>query len=198
MNGMMKEMTMKKILATVFLLIMAPLAEAHTGLVQNGFMSGLSHPLLGLDHLLAMLGVGLWAGRAGGKARWWLPLTFIAVMFISAIVAQGMATLPLIENGIAVSLLLIGLFIVFAIKIPMIAGIAIVSLFAVFHGAAHGMEWPLAVSPYSYVSGFVITTAVLHIVGVLTGGARFEKADLTVRLAGMLTSIIGGGLLLAN
>jgi len=187
-----------KVIGFVMLLIAAPFAEAHTGLAQNGFMSGLSHPLLGLDHLLAMLAVGLWAGRMGGKASWSLPLMFITLLAVSATGSQGMGSMLLIENGIAVSLLLLGLFIVYAIKLPTAAGMMIVSLFAIFHGVAHGTEWPLAASPVWYVSGFIVTTSLLMGIGLKAGAVKAEKFQLLIRAAGIVIASTGGWMLLAN
>jgi len=191
-----------KVIGFAMLLIAAPFAEAHTGLAQNGFMSGLSHPLLGLDHLLAMLAVGLWAGRLGGKASWGLPLVFIAIMSVSAIGSnmglQGLGSLLLIENGIAVSLLLLGLFIVFAIKLPTAIGMMVVGLFAVFHGVAHGTGWPMAASPYWYVSGFIFSSVLLMSAGVKTGAARDGRVVLFIRIAGMLIASTGSWMLLTN
>ncbi len=187
-----------KVIGFATLLIAAPFAEAHSGLAQNGFMSGLSHPLLGLDHLLAMFAVGIWAGRIGGKMSWSLPLVFIFIMSVSAIGAQGLGSMLLIENGIAVSLLLLGLFIVFAIKLSAVIGLMTVSLFAVFHGVAHGAEWPLAVSPIWYVSGFVISTALLMGAGVKTGVVSADRFQLFIRVVGMLIASTGGWILLTN
>jgi urease accessory protein len=191
-----------KVIGFATLLISAPFAEAHTGLLQNGLMSGLSHPLLGLDHLLAMFAVGLWAGRMGGKASWSLPLVFIAIMSVSAIGStmgsQGLGSMLLIENGIAVSILLLGLFIVFAIKLPTVIGMLIVSLFAIFHGVAHGAELPLAASPVWYVSGFVFSTVLLMGAGVKTGAVSADRFQLLIRMAGMLIATAGGLMLLTN
>jgi urease accessory protein len=161
-------------------------------------MSGLSHPLLGLDHLLAILAVGIWAGRIGGKTSWSLPLVFIFIMSVSAIGAQGLGGMLLIENGIAVSLLLLGLFIVFAIKLPTAVGMMAVSLFAVFHGVAHGTVWPLAASPVWYVSGFIVTTSFLMGLGFKAGAARADKYQLFIRMAGIIIASTGGLMLLTN
>jgi urease accessory protein len=187
-----------KVIGFLMLLVTAPFAEAHTGLLQNSFISGLSHPLLGLDHLLAMLAIGIWAGRTGGKARWSMPLLFISLLAVSATMSQGLSSMLLIENGIAVSLLLLGLFIVFAIKLPTLIGMMAVSLFAVFHGVAHGAEWPLAVSPVWYVSGFVFSTALLMGAGVKTGAMNTERLQLLTRAAGILIASAGGWMLLMN
>ena len=189
---------MMKIIAIALLSVIAPLAEAHTGVAQHGFMSGLAHPFLGLDHLLAMLAVGIWAGKMGGKASWRIPLSFIAIMVISALLSQGLASMPLVENGIAVSLLLLGLFIVLAIKLPVVMGMIVVSLFAVFHGVAHGVELPVAASPLWYVSGFVLATALLHAAGLIAAASRNDKSLVFIRLCGALIATTGGVMLLAN
>lgn len=189
---------MMKIIAIALLSVIAPLAEAHTGLAQNGLLSGLAHPFLGLDHLLAMVAVGIWASRLGAKASWRMPLAFIAIMAVSALFSQGLVNVPLIESGIAVSLLLLGLFIVLAVKLPVVIGMLIVSLFAIFHGVAHGVEWPVAASPFWYVSGFVLATALLHAVGVMAGACRNDRSLLLIRLTGALIATTGGFMLLAN
>ena len=188
----------KKVTGFVSLLLVAPFAEAHSGLDQNGLMSGLLHPLLGLDHLLAMLAVGLWAGRLDTKASWSLPLLFLVAMSVSAIASQGLGSMLLIENGIAVTLLLLGLFIVFAVKLPAVIGMIAVSLFAAFHGVAHGTEWPLAASPAWYVSGFVFSTALLMGAGVKTATMSADRFQLFIRLTGMLIASTGGWMLLTN
>ncbi|MDX2476276.1 MAG: HupE/UreJ family protein [Gammaproteobacteria bacterium] len=189
---------MMKILAITLLSVIAPLAEAHTGIAQHGLASGLAHPFLGLDHLLAMVAVGIWAGSLGGKASWRIPLAFIAIMSVSALLSQGLMSMPLIESGIAVSLLLLGLFIVLAVKLPVVMGMLVVSLFAIFHGVAHGVEWPVAASPFWYVSGFVIATSLLHAVGVMAGASRNDLSQLFVRLTGALIATTGGFMLLAS
>lgn len=189
---------MMKIIAIALLSVIAPLAEAHTGVAQHGFMSGLAHPFLGLDHLLAMLAVGVWAGAMGGKASWRIPLAFIVIMAISGLLSQGLTSIPLIESGIAVSLLLLGLFIVLAIKLPVVMGMMVVSLFAVFHGVAHGVELPVAASPLWYVSGFVLATTLLHVVGVIAATSQNEKSLVIVRLTGALIATTGGIMLLAS
>ena len=144
------------------LLLLAPFAEAHTGLTQNGFLSGFLHPMLGLDHLLGMMAIGLWAGRMGGQVRWIMPLLFMALLTVTAVWSQGLASVLVIENSIAVSLLLLGLFIAFSIKLPAVIGMIMGGLFAVLHGVAHGTDWPAGIAPFWYVSGFIFTTAALQ------------------------------------
>ena len=187
-----------KVIGFAALLMAAPFAEAHTGLAQNGFISGLSHPVMGLDHLLAMLAVGLWARRMDVKTSWRLPLLFLVTMSVSAVASQGLGSMLLIENGIAVSLLLLGLFIVFAIKLPAVIGMFAVSLFAAFHGVAHGTEWPLAASPAWYVSGFVFSTALLLGAGMKAGAVNVDRFQLFIRGTGILIASTGGWMLLTN
>ena len=189
---------MMKIIAIALLSVIAPIAEAHTGIAQHGFMSGLAHPFIGLDHLLAMLAVGIWAGKMGGKASWRIPLTFIVIMAISALLSQGLTSMPLIENGIAVTLLLLGLFILLAVKLPVAMGMIVVSLFAVFHGVAHGVALPVAASPLWYVSGFVMATALLHAAGVIAAASRHDMSQVILRLTGALIATTGGVMLLAS
>jgi urease accessory protein len=189
---------MMKIIAIALLSVITPLAEAHTGVAQHGFMSGLAHPFLGLDHLLAMLAVGIWAGRSGAKASWRIPTAFIGIIAISALLSQGLTSMPLIENGIAVSLLLLGLFIVLAVKLPVAIGMVVVSLFAVFHGVAHGVELPVAASPLWYVSGFVLATALLHAAGLVAARAKSDLSLIIVRLTGAVIATTGGVMLLAS
>lgn len=187
-----------KLIGFASLLLTAQFAEAHTGLTQNSFQSGLLHPLLGLDHLLGTMAVGIWAGRMGGKVRWSMPLLFIALLAVTAIWSQGLASVLVVENSIAVSLLLLGLFIVFSIKLPTTIGMMLVGLFAIFHGVAHGTEWPAVVTPFWYVSGFVFTTASLQAVGVMAATYGAERPHMLIRLSGMLIASAGGLILLAN
>jgi urease accessory protein len=165
-------------------------------------MSGLSHPFLGLDHLLAMLAVGIWAGKMGGKASWCMPLVFIALLVASAVGSNmgvlGITSMTLVENGIALSLLLLGLFIVLPIKLPTFIGMMAVSLFAIFHGVAHGSQWPIAASPFWYASGFIVASGLLLTVGVMTCTARVERFQLSIRLVGMFIASTGGWMLLTN
>jgi urease accessory protein len=193
----MNKIVMKSI-GFALLLLMAPFAEAHTGLTQNGFLSGLLHPLLGLDHLLGMMAMGLWAGRMGGKVRWAMPLLFISLLTVTAVWSQGLASVLVIETSIAVSLLLLGLFIAFSIKLAAAIGMIIGGLFAVFHGVAHGMDWPAGVAPFWYVSGFIFTSAALQAAGVIAASYGAERFRGFIHMSGILIASVGGWLLLTN
>jgi len=154
------------------LLAAAP-AEAHLlGAQGAGFAAGFGHPLLGLDHLIAMFAVGLWAAQQGGRAQWLVPAGFVLAMIAGG--ALGMAglgaALP-IETGIAASVLLLGLLVASRAVLPAAAGMAVVAVFALLHGHAHGTELPLAASPVAYAAGFVLATSFVHLAGLFAGRA---------------------------
>jgi urease accessory protein len=173
-----------------------PVAEAHTfGSQGAGLMAGLTHPLVGLDHLLAMIAVGIWAGQLGGRAVWLIPLTFVSVMAAAATLASFGLLLPLMEPAIACSVLVLGLLIAGSVRLPTSAGALLVSLFAVFHGYAHGLELPQAGSPILYGAGFVLATALLHSLGV--GFARNSRQHKMLQRVAGYSLIAASGLLLA-
>ena len=173
-----------------------PVAEAHTfGSQGAGLMAGLTHPFVGLDHLLAMFAVGIWAGQLGGRAVWLIPLTFVSVMAAAATLASFGLLLPLMEPAIACSVLVLGLLIAGSVRLPTSVGVLLVSLFAVFHGYAHGLELPQAASPILYGAGFVLATALLHGLGIgFASNSRQHK--ILQRIAGY-SLIAASGLLLA-
>ena len=173
-----------------------PVAEAHTfGSQGAGLMAGLTHPFVGLDHLLAMIAVGIWAGQLGGRAVWLIPLTFVSVMTAAATLASFGLLLPLVEPAIACSVLVLGLLIAGSVRLPTSVGAFLVGLFAVFHGYAHGLELPQAASPILYGAGFVLATALLHGLGIgFASNSRQHK--MLQRIAGY-SLIAASGLLLA-
>jgi urease accessory protein len=154
-------------IAAVGLVVFAGSAAAHTGgHAVVGFVSGLTHPLLGLDHLLAMFAVGLWAAQQGGRALWAVPAAFVAAMAGGgALTALGVG-LPHVETAISVSVLVLGLLVATRQQWAAPAGMALAAGFALFHGYAHGTEMPLAASPLLYALGFVLATAGLHAAGI--------------------------------
>ncbi len=150
-------------------LLSAPaLAHAGTGL-PGGFASGFLHPLSGPDHMLAMVSVGLWGAFLGRPLVFALPMIFPAMMAVGG--AAGMANLglPPVELGIAVSVLVLGLMIAFAVRAPVWIACLIVAVFALFHGYAHGKELPSAADPVGYSLGFVLATGMLHVAGIALG-----------------------------
>jgi urease accessory protein len=187
---------MKSKLATllalsVTLLAYVPTAGAHSmGVEGAGFITGLVHPFMGLDHLLAMIAVGLWAVQTGGSAIWRLPLSFIVMMAVAASISASGYSLPALEPLIAGSVVLLGLMVVFAIRLPVNLSMLVVGLFAVFHGYAHGLEIPQASSAIQYGSGFVLATAFLHIAGIGLGKVAYCK-HLLSRLSGSIITLAG-------
>nr|WP_315393008.1 HupE/UreJ family protein [uncultured Duganella sp.] len=171
-------------------LILALLALTHVGAAlahpghADGALAGLMHPLTGIDHILAMLAVGLWGAQLGGRARWLLPASFVAFLAVGGALGVGGAALPMVEAGIVTSVLLLGLLIGFAVKLESVPAALIVGAFAVFHGYAHGTEMPAAGNAWLYAIGFVTASALLHGAGLWLG--RAVRAD-----SGWLRS--GGG-----
>lgn len=177
-----------------FLLLFLPgVAFAHTGVGETtGFMHGFTHPIGGADHLLAMFAVGLWALQIGGRALWAVPCTFVAVMILGGILGFSGVTVPFIEAGILISLLIFGVLIAGAFKLPLVYSICIVGFFAIFHGHAHGAEMPATIAVTSYIVGFALATAILHLAGISLG-MLLQKTNLQTvnRLAGGAIALSG-------
>ncbi|MDD5268848.1 MAG: HupE/UreJ family protein [Methylococcales bacterium] len=187
---------MKSRLATwlaflITMLVYIPNAGAHgMGAEDGGFITGLAHPFMGLDHLLAMIAAGIWAAQTGGNAVWRLPLSFIAMMTVAALVSASGFSLPVLELLIAGSVVLLGLMIVFAVRLPVKLSMLLVGVFAVFHGYAHGLEMPQASSAIRYGGGFVIATASLHLIGIGFVKIAYCK-NLLSRLSGSIITLAG-------
>jgi urease accessory protein len=148
-------------------LLLAPAAQAHVGHHEvSGLIHGFQHPFSGLDHILAMLAVGLWAAQLGGVARWSVPLAFIGAMILGGMVGMAGLEVPFIEQGILLSDLLLGAVVLVAVRLPLLVSMSIVSIFAIFHGYAHGAEMPEGISGWEYAAGFVGATALLHGAGL--------------------------------
>lgn len=142
-------------------------ALAHVGGQTHSFMAGAVHPLSGMDHLLAMLAVGLLAGCAGGHMRWMVPASFVAFMAVGAMLGANGVHVPLIEIGIAFSLVVFGSALVVKRPLRAPALMAMAAAFALFHGHAHGTEMGTDLSAAPYALGFMLATASLHALGVL-------------------------------
>lgn len=158
----------------------AGMAQAHTGQDHvQGFVHGFVHPIGGVDHVLAMVAVGLFAVILGGRARWAVPLSFLAMMVAGGAVGLAGITVPFVEIGIALSVLVLGALVALQTKLPVAIASALVGLFAVFHGVAHGAEMPVDVSGLTYALGFVAATTVLHGIGFAVGFSmmRFAKVS---------------------
>jgi urease accessory protein len=188
-------MILKRILGALTLLLTPALALAHPGHGDNGLVAGISHPLGGLDHLLAMLAVGLWAAQQHGTARWALPCTFVGTMLIGGMLGFEGLNLPALESGIAASVLALGLAVALAVRPPLVMAVGATALFALFHGVAHGLELPDMSSPWTYAAGFVAATAVLHAAGYALVRTLPLAAAPLVRLAGAASAATGVWLL---
>jgi urease accessory protein len=151
-------------------LLLPSLASAHTGVGDpSGFLHGLGHPIGGLDHVLAMVAVGLWAAQIGGKALWLLPSSFVLTMAGSSVLGHLALPLPGVEQGILASDFSLGLLLLVAPCLPLTIGMAIVSFLAMFHGYAHGAEMPATAAGLTYGAGFILSTAGLHLLGIGIG-----------------------------
>jgi urease accessory protein len=145
-------------------------ALAHVGDHSHmSFAEGLLHPFSGLDHVLAMVAVGLWASQLGGRALWLLPLTFPAVMALGAAFGISGVVLPWVEIGIAGSVLVLGAAVALALRPSLAVSVLMIGLFALLHGYSHGVELPANVSALSYGMGFIAATLVLHMIGIGLG-----------------------------
>jgi urease accessory protein len=188
---MMKSRLATLLTLSVTMLAYIPTAGAHNiGAEGAGFITGLAHPFMGLDHLLAMIAVGIWAAQRGGSAVWRLPMSFIVMMAVAALISARGFGLPALEPLIAGSVVLLGLIVVFAIRLPINLSMLLVGLFAVFHGYAHGLEMPQASSAILYGSGFVLATTLLHLIGIGLGKVAYRK-HLLSRLSGSIIAIAG-------
>jgi urease accessory protein len=180
-------------LATLLLLLAPAAVLAHPGHTDSHLMQGLMHPVLGIDHLLAMLAVGIWAAQQSGTFRWAIPAGFLASMFMGAMIATAGLQLPLVELGIVLSVIAFGIAIAFSLR-AYAALIAVVA-FAVFHGHAHGSEAALSMD-VEFVVGMLAATAALHLAGLSVGSfAQRRWQDSAPRWTG--ASIVLGGLALA-
>ena len=170
-----------------------PLAQAHEGAgLAGGFMSGFAHPLLGWDHVVAMLAVGLWGAFLGAPALWLLPVVFPLVMAAGGALGVLGVPLPAVEVGIAVSAIALGGVVAGALRPPLWAAALLVALFAVFHGHAHGTELPQAASPLAYSLGFVVATGLLHLTGIALGLlTRWPAGRIAVRGMGAGIALLG-------
>jgi urease accessory protein len=184
-------------LALLIVLLSAVPASAHVleGQAQ-GFLTGLAHPVSGLDHVLAMIAVGLWGAQLGTPAIWMLPVTFPMVMALGGFLALVGVPLPGVEIGIALSALLLGLMVAVEAKPALVIAAALVGFFAIFHGHAHGTELPPGESGLMYSIGFVIATGTLHGLGIAIGVVhKWTAGRIALRVAGVVVAIAGVGFL---
>jgi len=175
------------------ILISASLAHAHVQQNQtNSLLTGLAHPWSGLDHVLAMIAVGLWGAQLGNPAIWILPITFPLAMAFGAMMGLLGLPLPAIEAGISLSAIVLGIMVMGEINAKLVVAIILVSCFAVFHGHAHGTELPAGQSGLLYSMGFVSATGCLHGVGIVIGLLhRWPIGKVALRGAGAFIATMG-------
>lgn len=187
-------------IAAVFGALSISAAEAHTGVGSTaGFGHGFLHPFGGLDHILAMVAVGLFAAHLGGRALWLVPSSFIVMMAAGGVLGASGVELPFVEVGIAMSVIVLGGLIAFQASLSTGVAMGLVGFFALFHGHAHGAEMPVDASGLSYAGGFLVATAILHTAGVALGlrwrGLSADASHRVAQLGGGAMALAGVGIL---
>jgi urease accessory protein len=180
-------------LILALLLLTPAAARAHVpGGGAFGFLAGLRHPVSGLDHVLAMISVGIWGAQLGPPAVWLLPVTFPMMMAVGGFLGLAGISLPGVEIGIALSALLLGLAVAREARPGLAVAAALVALFAIFHGHAHGTELPAGQDGVLYSIGFVVATGCLHAAGIAIGLVhRWKAGRAALRVAGAAVTLAG-------
>lgn len=177
----------------LFAALLPAIAQAHPE--EDGvanLASGFFHPLGGLDHILAMVAIGIWAAQMGGKGRWLLPTAFVVLMIVGGVLGMAVPGVPLIEQGIMASIFVLGALIAWARPLPFWAGALIAGGLALFHGYAHGVEMPAVGSAWEYGFGFALGTIMLHTAG-LAGTLVLQKM-----IPPVIVRVLGGVVLLGG
>ena len=180
-------------LLTVWLMLLAPGGQAHVeaggaGSVVTGFL----HPVTGIDHVVAMVAVGLWGAVLGPPAIWLLPVAFPMVMAFGGLLGLLAVPLPGVETGIALSALVLGVLVMFQTRLPLVLTFLLVGLFALFHGFAHGVELPEGGDALLFSLSFVVATGLLHLVGIALGEVRrWAWGQSLLKLAGAAIAAVG-------
>jgi len=180
----------------LFIAALGSPAFAHTGEIAGGFLAGLAHPVFGLDHVVAMVAVGLWGALLGPPAIWRLPILFPLVMAFGGVLGIIGVPWPAVEAGIATSAIMLGLMVALAARPPLWIAAALVGAFAIFHGYAHGRELPDGANAVAFSAGFVIATGLLHLTGIAFGLlSRWPAGRVAVRGAGGAIALVGAAYL---
>jgi urease accessory protein len=177
-----------KFLSAILAVILTPvIAFAHTGAGKaSGLAYGFMHPMAGADHVLAMVTVGFLAYVLGGRALWLVPAAFAGMMALGGILGMAGMTVPFVEQGIGLSIIVIGMAAALGRKMPVSAAMALVGAFAVFHGHAHGSEMPEGSSGLAYAAGFLLATTLLHIAGIAAAHLIESRRRAAARISGAL------------
>ena len=180
--------------------MMAPgAAHAHVGAGDaQGFMHGFAHPVGGIDHVLAMIAVGMFAAYLGGRALWLVPATFIAAMAVGGALGIAGVPVPYVELGIAASVIVLGLAIALQWSVQTTAAMGLVGFFAIFHGHAHGAEMPADAPGLVYALGFMMATAVLHLAGLAIGQAGQRASRIALQAGGSAMALAGAAMLIGH
>jgi urease accessory protein len=197
---MFRRLTTLRAAAALVATLLPTAAWAHVGVGStHGFVHGFVHPVTGIDHVLAMVAVGVFAANLGGRALWAVPLTFVSVMAVGGALGVAGIAVPFVETGIAFSVIVLGLAVALRWQWPVAAAMALVGVFAIFHGHAHGAEMPVDASGLEYGVGFMLATALLHVVGIGLGQgiARFGRvySPRVVQIGGAAMAVAGVGIL---
>ena len=181
------------LLLSMAVLICPAIAWAHVGSGEaGGFLTGLKHPVSGLDHVLAMIAVGLWGAQLGAPALWLLPVAFPIMMAFGGMFGLMGLPLPGVEVGIALSAVVLGFMVLSEVRAQLVIALVVVAFFAIFHGHAHGTELPEGQSGLLYSMGFVIATGCLHGVGITIGLVhRWDTGRIAMRVAGAVVLVAG-------
>jgi urease accessory protein len=181
------------LVAIAFLAPGAVLAHDGASLPYGSFLGGLTHPVLGVDHFLAMVSVGIVSAQIGGRAVWTVPTTFVLVMLFGGLLGWSFTGFSAVEAGIAISVLALGCAIAADKKLSVSLVMTAVGFFAIFHGYAHGAEMPTVANPYTYAAGFMTGTAVLHIAGLVVGdiARHYQRGKLMLRVSGGAIAGVG-------
>ncbi|MBA1156480.1 HupE/UreJ family protein [Microvirga mediterraneensis] len=186
----------KRSIAIMLLLATATPAMAHTGHdPASGLLAGIAHPMGGLDHVLAMMSVGLFAAMLGGRALWALPASFVGMMLVGGALGMTGVAVPAVEFAIAASVVVLGAVVTLARAWTVGAAMALVGFFAVFHGYAHGVEIPVGVGAALYSLGFVVASMVLHGLGIVLGAVTARQTQAS-RFTGAAVAVAGIALLI--
>ena len=180
-------------------LFVPQLPLAHIVNDNGSFLSGLAHPALGFDHLLAMIAVGIISAQLGGRAIWTVPATFVTVMAIGGVLGMAGISILSVEFGIALSVLSLGIAIAAGQKVPVWFAMTFVGVFALFHGHAHGAEMPNLALPILYAAGFLTGTASIHLTGVCIGlvAETYQRGPVALRILGASIAGIGAYLIVS-
>jgi urease accessory protein len=178
--------------AAASLILAAPAFAHEQGGVAGGLVSGLLHPVTGIDHMIAMVAVGMWGAQLGSPAIWLLPVTFPLVMAFGGVAGVLRVPLPMPEVAIALSALVLGTAVAVRARAPLAAAAVVVGVFAIFHGHAHGVELPRAANPLAYGAGFVVATGMLHLSGIAIGAlSRWPAGARLIQVAGATIAVLG-------